>query len=966
VADTDDGAWRTYLQWNKAIAEEVFPVGLDSYPVYLQLDSGIISKIAETFGQSSGEINSLRSAVRCTLDLKDGRGVLARHARETHAWQSKLTEQPPPPPCIGLLSIFVMAAENMHGTAGVGANNYYDRLMEEFGLPSALATSLRNHFAAQFRTYSLTFWDALNTWLRAWRGRRGTPTATQVGGYTYVGVPISQALVRVHDRRHLRELFATRGYQPDSPPERSRLVRDLDKWINQTGSPASNALRELWHRGQSETIADIVEQEIRSWPGQTPGQPSARGSARIRVALALRRRGLQSLPGLLLLTEAAESQEEKDNISLRTTDKPGTGDEAWSPRNLRLKRISLPGWYSLEPTEELLEGIGLLRKIDLEDPESGRRYNRASQSVIVLKWEPEQDLYLEVDQMKIDERYAVLCERDYADQVGTLLNAVTNGVASAWAGPQDEIPEDWQLFLQVIPLQADVPAEVDIGDLALLVPEPQYFFKVDGGISLPGEKTWHLVMPPEIAAFTDDGERSIELSAAIRPLSHLADSTSHLLAESPGGAHVRLREQSDWLAECDLNIEFFVYEDDWESKVVRRTVIRLRSGNSPRHLSARESRPIAMGLHPEKEMEAVTGMDLREKDPDGTVVTGASIYVESDLALSSHPGHEGDLEVLPATPEQALRSRVATRMDGSFLDQYDTFLDALSYARAGSWNQFQKLARRINDAFYFPYQAAQALTSLGHIEVQLDPSSLRPMAWTIAPALLVVPPLGGGAFLCGFRSSVTLDALSAVVNELGGVVDVSALQGAPSKISVRGLSNDDLQFVAEYVSHETGVPLSIGHHAPRTLIEKGATLADIVQVLPKRGLHDDMEVFRPGSGRWSEDYLSNRTGAVRERRAPRRYGIVLEEDYENNYFRVADPQTARLAGMLIANPQRVTFDKERRKVTAPRQYPLLPLIERALVLCSGEPPKFEGNQRVYGHVPEDIGPQALASLWLNA
>lgn len=966
MAATEDDPWQEYLRWNNAIAETLFPVGLNGQPAYLQLDSETIAEIAETLGEPYKNAYNLCTAVRCTLDLTENHRVLARHVRETRAWRRELSDEPDPPPCIGLLSVFVMAAEHMHAGGGVGANNYYDRLMEELGIPPILAASLRSHFAAQFRNHSLALWDALRVWLDAWDGRRGTPTATQVGGHKYVGVPISQALVRVQDRRNLRALFATRGYQPHDPPERTRLVRDLDRWMNQPGSPASNALRDLWNRGQSQAIADIVEQEIRSWSGQAQGEKSSRGPrARIRVALALRRRGLRTVPTLLLLAEAPESGGEKSNIPLAAPDTGGAGDEPWIPHDLHLQRLSLPGWHEIKPSEELLEGIGLLRQIDLEEPESGRRYHRTSQGVIVLKWDPEQDLYLEVDQVEIDERCAVLCESDRADQVRALLEAVTNGVASAWEGPQGDVPEDWQLFLEVVPVQADVPPEVDTADLGQLVPEPQYFFKVAGGIRLPAEKTWHLVMPPEIAAFSDDSQRRIEVYAVVRPLSPLDHSTRHLLTQDSGGAHVRLRDQADWLAEADLTVEFLASEEDEQSSLVRSTSVRLRSANFPRELSRSQLHPIAIPLQRPKDLGAVTGIDLREIDADASVVIGARVYAASGAALSGHPGGEGEFEVVPTTPEQASLNRAVSRIDAAPLGQYDKFLDVLSYARAGSWSQFQKLARLINDDWRFPYQATQALSSLGHIEVQLDPTSLRPVAWTVTPAALVVPPVTEDAFLAGFRSSVIQDALLTVVTELGGAVYAVDLQGAPSKISVKGLSHADLEFVAEYVSEETRVPLGLETRAPQTLIEKGSNLADMLRALPRRSLHDEMEVFRPGSGRWTEGYLFNRTGAVREQRAPRRYGIVLEEDYADGCFRVAAPPLARLFGLLAATPGRVSFDEERLKVMAPKLYSFPPLIERALVLCNGEPPRLEGSERAYRNVPESIGRQALAALILG-
>ena len=45
---------------------------------------------------------------------------------------------------------------------------------------------------------------------------------------------------------------------------------------------------------------------------------------------------------------------------------------------------------------------------------------------------------------------------------------------------------------------------------------------------------------------------------------------------------------------------------------------------------------------------------------------------------------------------------------------------------SSSWNQFQQMARYINDAPLFAYEAARILSSLGHLELLLDPDTMRP------------------------------------------------------------------------------------------------------------------------------------------------------------------------------------------------------------------------------------------------
>src|SRR5206468_1596336 len=50
----------------------------------------------------------------------------------------------------------------------------------------------------------------------------------------------------------------------------------------------------------------------------------------------------------------------------------------------------------------------------------------------------------------------------------------------------------------------------------------------------------------------------------------------------------------------------------------------------------------------------------------------------------------------------------------------DLLLDALTYARAGRWPLFDRLAQQIGDEPWFALESARLLSALGHIDLVVD------------------------------------------------------------------------------------------------------------------------------------------------------------------------------------------------------------------------------------------------------
>ena len=99
----------------------------------------------------------------------------------------------------GVLAAFVLTAEDMCKSEKFGANNYYGRLAENLGRDPADAQALKC-LTDDYRTDGMRLWYALNAWLRDTDGRYGLPTAQAFDIRRYIGLPISQALVRAGEK----------------------------------------------------------------------------------------------------------------------------------------------------------------------------------------------------------------------------------------------------------------------------------------------------------------------------------------------------------------------------------------------------------------------------------------------------------------------------------------------------------------------------------------------------------------------------------------------------------------------------------------------------------------------------------------------------------------------------------------------------------------------------------------------
>jgi hypothetical protein len=264
-------AWAVHEEWNQALCEVIFTQDNAGSPVYLDMDEDVQAKVFAQLGvEGLDGIDRLAAAVRNTLRMDTGEALFSAHVARLQAWRRKIRslegnfEVVDRPPVIALLAVFTLAAEAMTADSEHRANAYYPRLCRLLGVEESAA---KRRLETAYRRHAETLWRGLNDWLSAADGRYGLPTAYALS-HRYVGLPMSQALVRATDRRGFPRMFHQFGLPPGADVPPGDMVHLLDVWIRQNPSPASKNIQALWRDGSAqERIASVASVELLHWDG---------------------------------------------------------------------------------------------------------------------------------------------------------------------------------------------------------------------------------------------------------------------------------------------------------------------------------------------------------------------------------------------------------------------------------------------------------------------------------------------------------------------------------------------------------------------------------------------------------------------------------------------------------------------------------------------------------------------------
>lgn len=996
--------WERYLVWNEAIVEEYFTGKWSGLPVYLDLEPSILDRIGQSIdlGDETPQDNFVNT-VASTLQLDPSRRHLAtfyQHIDAMNNW--KKNGHTRHPPFIGILGFFSWVAETMKANDLYKATNYMDRLCDLLDV-DVQESKARDRIKRNFRKQTPCLWNELNTWLEDHEGSLGLPTAYPFDSRVYVGIPISQALVREHDRQSLKELFYEYRLEPSQRLPIEDMVDLLKEATNDPHINFSSSLRRLW-KGNERRIATIACLELESWKGDT--SKIQNGSTTQSAPLTLV--GIfkpQPIPKLVL------------GLQVKTT----YGSPFGKYYGVDKSNIYILGpsqqqpWSSLSPSPSIADTLNTILKLYNED---GYLLQHKPRRIVPLKLDETSRICIESPRTELNAMHILLVHNTIIDTVRSYLNQITLGNFRVWEDGLQGLPEDWILITDVLVIDV---INSDNDDLAILTPRGKSSLTIAGGYALPGRNIYDATKPPmiRVAAPYED---SVQLSIVRTQPLELSEFSDLELDLSTNNTLLDISEFD--LVEGDYRIQLF----NKKGKLLSYAQLRLRSSSHPRKLSDDQ-----LGLHYDLLNDELAALSAREiYDLSQTCIRGATIPSESRRTIPDKAsGNEGEMLTNMGNPsedhddppsstssstdspnclltgahhwlleEQSPKQRSArgtckyceyeklfintrkrrpdlykkSTQDSNELSTtiipdktvakpsfiIDDLLDALTFAEKGSWSEFYSLATQINDAPWFPIESARMLSALGHIDLALDPSTLRPESWAISPPTLAFIPNDDKAILCGARWPELIQRIRDDIEAIDGNLETTRNKLGPETICIQNLDIMELKDVIESTGEHLGIQLGLTESAGNKLAHLLPSLNDIAKVLPATSLSGHrIEIFDLKSAKWKSSNDETIPGAYRITTNPWSFAWRSKSD---NKLRAGD---SRLVKYLAATEMKRTllyYDRTRRRLVAPIGAALPGLYERAVVLCSGIPPSTHMNTLCYESIPYDVAEAIIRRL----
>lgn len=983
-----------YIAWNAAIGDITFPKGDTPTPVYLDLEESVLLDLADRLGIEGGvdaAVAGLVDVNRWALGLNtstvDFQRITALITRWSH---SDRPEAGTPPPVLPTLALLSLAAERMTGSTSMSETNFYGRLNELLGLR-------QNDPRVQnaYRPVAERLWRTLNLWLDAQDGTRGIPTAFALG-HRYVGLPMSQALLRRADQERLPAFFAEYAFAPGSsvPPE--ALTNAFDTWIK-TRDVISSHVRRAWKYSKPAVAAGLAAY-LASWDGSLSNDHvvSQRAGRGIRLALDLR-----TFPSRRLHLEPQVPVTE-------STPRAATLDTADGPVEIDLVAAS-PGWASFAIGSEVANEALLTGELRLsfDDDETlvhqPRRIMAFAQDETSARW-------TSTDRVQLGQDLLLLVHIELVDEVELAL-ADCARPGWWWADSLKGLPAGWGLAQGVQLFKR--PAFEGFQDLALLTPPAVFHSELAGGFRIPGttRRTWHVDDPPELRL---SAEKDLTASV-IREASSMAatgaddqelwsqKSTDGMLVvslselELPVGAY-RL-DVKDAQGKVQTSNRFQLVSGDQREAVrwARADSVRYELGSALGALGvSSDSEPSAavQGLYvdtpatPRLPAESVVvPTHARWEGPAAVAASSAkrrlSLVGVSDDSCLYKGNHVERVDTVPTDkwgkalikysygrcqgcglerrysthapkyPKSATastRDQATPRLlqpthvgDGS-IRSWDLVLDALFYLGRGNGRDFNRVAANVEPGPLFAFHALHLLESIGHLDVARDPRTLEVLAWEVSPTSAV--RTGIEYRLVGHWPNEWTDT---IVTQHDLPLFTLHVPDAPTNW---------------YVAHPGDADIQVVEEPARQLLEQLPTLAEVVSALSRRAMPatESVEWCDPKSGRWTPAGPLSGRGAFRLNTYASRYFIRTTADAEGETVAAATAAVAKhSAPLILGQAPLLAYNAGTESLRVPLGSDLPGLYGRAVVATSGLPPQRRGGSLVYQDVPADIA-QHLA--WL--
>ncbi len=986
----------TYRRVNEAL-NAVFFDGRNAHkPVYLVLEEASRNELASRLGLPEDQVEGkcCRTVGNALYTLENPyKWVLS----DTRAWASRGMKGPPP--FTAVLFTLSHAAELMAADGEFAPNNYYERLRQVTGFPKD-----------PFRKFASTtgqFWRMLAAWLAVNDYELGRPTALATGSWKFVGLSMSQAIVRAADRQLFHGFFERNGFTPSDRPQVDEMHPYIDAWMD-TSAPNAR-LKAAWKKPELRRhVCEIAVAELQDWSGtvsQTGTGGSARGSTRLQMILSI----VPGFPKQSVAIDIGRSAQ-IDGPPITMNDPQG--------REYCLANTRYGSFATVAPSPIYSPSEGLAGRVVLRSRSGTVQWT--PRLVIPLVSSALGPFWVEVNRTAQNTPHCLLAKdvKDILGQVNRFLACASTGAARiAKHGDLPGIPNGWVLYTGVVVTTTNVEISEDLAHLVPLDSGPT--LQLTGGMRL-GPGMWHADSPP-----------SATFSAPSVPTFIMASILSEMKEEAFGRARSETRtcflpgsKIANRPGETVILAGYVGHEE------IDRQDLLLRSAAQPRPIHRQELGRLAyfsigsassdiVGQHPGKvsvrgmEVERPATVETRTADPpEGEYLEAPAGDLDSDrgvvginpafasaqddscvsrgyhtwkcetrprvVPMSTPLGMtcmECDLSVLtrdrgkrarddslaplvPATPARFdPEERGETRKPNA-----DVLFDALCYLGSGTWANVEALIAGYPDLEPWDIlEIGRSLAALGLLDVSFSPGSYRPRAWSVpAPSIYFIDATT--SFLSGFRSRPLVHEIHRRLQASHGRLRASARTGAPVALEIRGIDATALRRVLGDVRDQLGRPIGFIEQAGFSLAaaatELGALTRGMTSISVGRDLFN-LQRYDPLLARWR---------AVDRCLEPGAYRFDL---YGRSYFfrdtngeaiqgaqQIVKVLAARHTGVRLHN-----YDRKRNVFVSTLGAEPIGLLERALVACSGHLPRIDEGRSFYENVPANVADLVLKSLY---
>lgn len=999
VAGAPSDPWPLFKAWNRALADSFLSPASAGRPVYLDKDSADFAATARRMSMSPDKaVNALCRAVATTIDADDGSSMLAVHAQLTRSWRlgaltSRNAGKPitTPPPALALLAVMSIAAEDMGHEDGHAPHAYYPRLARRLGHRGGDTTAL----ITACRQSTEQMWQSLNDYLIWNDGRLGLPSAYALG-HRFVGLPVSQALLREADRDRLPDFFMASGLAPGTDVVAADMQSLVEAWVQSPTSTATAHIRRLASGKAVERLAEVLTLELMEWDGDmspTGGATPGLGLTNLRLSALVRKRlGARRLELGFVARVPDPGTTTRLNV-VSSTDAPV------------VPVLAAPG-SRVRPARALdLDTASLLSTRVEMTTDQGLHLVRHPRRVVPLRRDELLGTLVEVERLQLMED-AVVLVKDVpvlVQQVEELLSRT--GRYETVHRPADEegrglagLPLGWLLFDGVQVFTTSDPTRLHL-DARALVPLSSAQLTVAGGLQLPGRvRRWSSVAPPEVRAVvaepglavtlhrTDDvlepkrlvhawASTSTALTAPLADL-ELEDGDYELSLTVPASRapvaqrRVRLRssktvDTAHLAEEGRLVRDLSTAEGALSARPARDGEMTDVSPSAPCDVPVREAdRHIAWGGPRPATRQVRAPLVLGRDDPTSCVVTGAHhIQVETAAQGSTHVEGVCDGCGLVKRYPTRMRRRRDT-VDAAKVEAVDlsdvrprdapapqvlseAVVDALVHLQGGSVGAFERLTAQVEASSLYTSEMLRTLETVGLLDVSRGPDH-RVERWQVRRPTLSETP-SGDLLLVGGWSTPLRAGLAAALESVGHRLGRHPDADLGWTYSVRREAMDAARPVvdAAWGGDWTVVEDAAGH-----LLDQLPRLSDVRDTLHRTPLPSYRRAtkFHPPSASWAGTPGIAGPGAYRLEQDFATVDVYVDEAgaRERSCLRV-DVRLAKHLAALDASQSLTAYLPTTETFLVALGADLPGLYGRVLALCNGEMPQRYPKRRALVH-----------------